>query len=279
VEALRAVADKIGGVIDVIGRIAGQTNLLALNATIEASRAGEAGRGFAVVAQEVKALASETAQASESVVRHIEAVRHSTAGAGDSIARIGSAIEALHVFAERFSNAVAQQGSATREIVEKVQGVATVTRLASDSVTTVRADSEVNALAAQDVLGAAEGVAREAAHLGEQVNAFIGSIGRTNDRRSHERDACDLLVGIEAAGAVRQVRMTEIAPGSARLAADLGLPPGHPVLLRIPGRPVALEAEVARAAAGHTGLLFREEVALPEHLRPAPACAALRAAA
>ena len=67
VDGLAAAAQKIDDVVGLITEIAAQTNLLALNAAIEAARAGDAGRGFAVVASEVKALANETAKATENI--------------------------------------------------------------------------------------------------------------------------------------------------------------------------------------------------------------------
>ena len=76
IDEMAAVAHEIGKVTELITAIAGQTNLLALNATIEAARAGEAGRGFAVVAQEVKALAAQTAGATQEISSKIEAMQN-----------------------------------------------------------------------------------------------------------------------------------------------------------------------------------------------------------
>ena len=80
---LSRAAARIGDVVELINTIAGQTNLLALNATIEAARAGEAGRGFAVVASEVKALAEQTAKATDEIGQQISGIQAATQDSSD----------------------------------------------------------------------------------------------------------------------------------------------------------------------------------------------------
>ena len=81
-KGLTAAAERIGDVVKTIAAIAGQTNLLALNATIKSARAGDAGRGFAVVASEVKALATETAKATDEIGVQIRAIQEAAQTSG-----------------------------------------------------------------------------------------------------------------------------------------------------------------------------------------------------
>ncbi|OUR72103.1 hypothetical protein A9Q76_04350 [Arcobacter sp. 31_11_sub10_T18] len=71
-DEINAEVNDINNAIGVIDQIAFQTNILSLNAAVEAATAGEAGKGFAVVAQEVRNLASRSAEAAKQIKELVE---------------------------------------------------------------------------------------------------------------------------------------------------------------------------------------------------------------
>ncbi|WBW96357.1 methyl-accepting chemotaxis protein [Oceanirhabdus sp. W0125-5] len=78
ISALDLNISKINEITNLINSIAEQTNLLALNAAIEAARAGEAGRGFSVVAEEIRKLAEQSKESSESINVLIDKITNDT---------------------------------------------------------------------------------------------------------------------------------------------------------------------------------------------------------
>ncbi|ABD89631.1 methyl-accepting chemotaxis protein [Rhodopseudomonas palustris] len=176
VKLLSIGAEKIGEVVQLIHSIASQTNLLALNATIEAARAGESGRGFAVVASEVKALASQTAKATEEISAQVAAMQASTATAVESIAGITATIGQMSDITMAISGAVEQQGSATREIARNIQAVAAGSNEISDHIGGVAAAAEASGTAASEVLSNARELDSQSGSLRAAVDEFLGKV-------------------------------------------------------------------------------------------------------
>ena len=71
-DEINTQVNLVNEAISVIDQIAFQTNILSLNAAVEAATAGEAGKGFAVVAQEVRNLASRSAEAAKDIKNIVE---------------------------------------------------------------------------------------------------------------------------------------------------------------------------------------------------------------
>jgi methyl-accepting chemotaxis protein len=166
-------AQKINDVVKLIQSVAGQTNLLALNATIEAARAGTAGKGFAVVASEVKALAVQTAKATDVIAGQIAAVQSSTQSAVRAIGSIAGRMEEIKLFTSAIATSVEQQNAATGEISDNVAAAATGTRAVVgvlEKVSSAIADMHYSA---DTVLTASNAVEKAAVNLSESVDGFL----------------------------------------------------------------------------------------------------------
>ena len=176
VDGLASGTQKIGEVVTLIQSIASQTNLLALNATIEAARAGEHGRGFAVVASEVKALANQTAKATEEISAQIQDIQTATGEAVTAIQAFVGTIAEINEISGAIASAVDQQNGATREIAGSVQQAATGTGDVKENIQGVTQAANQTGLAASKLLQASNGLSSQSEKLKIEVDSFLGSI-------------------------------------------------------------------------------------------------------
>jgi methyl-accepting chemotaxis protein len=169
VQHLTGTAARINEIVALISTIAGQTNLLALNATIEAARAGEAGKGFAVVASEVKALASQTAGATEDIARQVQEIQDASANVAGDMSQIRDVILGLGALSEAASALVDEQAS-------QVQGISGSTLRLSGEMShlgTVIQELEHFASTTQALASRSRGAADT---MGQQADALAGEV-------------------------------------------------------------------------------------------------------
>ena len=173
---LNASAAKIGDVVNMIQQIAAQTNLLALNATIEAARAGEAGRGFAIVAQEVKALATQTARATEDISEQIVQIQVATRTTADAIQEIQGRIATIDGITESVAAAVDEQGASTAEIARNVAHAASASDEVAQSIADVDHTTATTTKSAEGLVSLSEELTGQIGQLKNRVQTFLTSI-------------------------------------------------------------------------------------------------------
>ncbi|HTV36169.1 MAG TPA: MHYT domain-containing protein [Xanthobacteraceae bacterium] len=176
ITGLAQATQKIDDVVKLIQSVAGQTNLLALNATIEAARAGPAGKGFAVVASEVKALAVQTAKATEVIAAQIAAVQSSTQSTVRAIASITARMQEIQQFTAAIATAIEEQHAATNEISNNVAAAAAGTKsVVSDLLRVSTAIAEMRS-SADTVLTGSTVVETAADSLRGNVDGFLRKV-------------------------------------------------------------------------------------------------------
>jgi methyl-accepting chemotaxis protein len=186
IESLAAATQRIDGVLTLIQTIAEQTNLLALNATIEAARAGDAGRGFAVVAHEVKALAGQTAKATEEIGQNVGLIQTTTKSAVDAVREIGGAVREINDITTTIAGAVSQQDAATREISTNAQSAAQGNETLVVNINSLREAIGQTNTAAASVLATSDDLATTAETLSHEVEKFFQNLrsGPADDSRA-----------------------------------------------------------------------------------------------
>ena len=165
---------QVAKVAEAIDAIAKQTNLLALNATIEAARAGEAGRGFAVVAGEVKALATQTS---------------------DATAEIHSTLKSLTDQAERL---IAQGSSSTQQaesVQSGAQGIGEAMHTVGKATSQMEAEAGRIADAAADIDKRCGKFLETVTELAGGVTKSSDTLGQTSERVNRLIEATERLLG------------------------------------------------------------------------------------
>ncbi|BAQ65297.1 methyl-accepting chemotaxis protein [Geminocystis sp. NIES-3709] len=124
VKKLGDTTQNISTVVGLIGRFAAQTHLLALKASIEAARAGEQGTGFAVIAEEVRTLATQSAQATADIDKLVNEIINETKVVVTAMEEGTEQVIEGSKLVEETRQSLNQIAAATTQINELVEAIA-----------------------------------------------------------------------------------------------------------------------------------------------------------
>lgn len=193
VNMLGEKSKEVGSIISIITEIASQTNLLALNAAIEAARAGEQGRGFAVVADEVRKLAEQSAQAASQIASIIGDIQRDTEKAihvmsqgdvavkegvimieqaGVAFYKILAVVDEVSKRTQEMSGQINEANNGTVSVVEFIEGIAHVSRMAAENTQSVVASVQEQTASMEQITTASSTLAEMAEELQHSIRKF-----------------------------------------------------------------------------------------------------------
>jgi methyl-accepting chemotaxis protein len=215
--SLSEAAGQIGQVTDLIADIARQTNLLALNASVEAARAGPAGLGFAVVAGEVKALAGQTARATDDIRALIAGVQESAANTVSSVDGITGLVNNVDAASVAIAEVVGEQGVATRSMAETLGDAAAMAETMEARMRQVSGQARAAGQASLEVLDLAARVTGDIGALSETLVRVVRTSTSEVERRRRPRHAVDLGLEVIVGGHRQSAQLHNLSAGGAML--------------------------------------------------------------
>jgi methyl-accepting chemotaxis protein len=181
-EGVAKASNETAAIIKTIDEIAFQTNILALNAAVEAARAGEAGAGFAVVAEEVRALATRSAEASRNTAQLIETTRARVKDAGTQVSACGEAFAGIAANTQKIDKLLTEVATASQEQNLGISEINKATAQMDQMVQSNAAAAEEASAASEELAGQAQMMRAGAAELfhlvaGSESMAIVAASG------------------------------------------------------------------------------------------------------
>ena len=145
-EKLGESSQEISQAGNLIGRFAAQTHLLALKASIEAARAGEQGKGFAVIADEVRSLATQSAEATAEIETLVSKIQLETGEVVEAMHQGAAQIASGNELVEQTRQSLIQVDRVSQEISQLVSSITQATQ--QQSVTSAQVSQTIVDVAA-----------------------------------------------------------------------------------------------------------------------------------